>query len=213
MPRGPIVLFDARILKLGCTKYRCDGSHKDGTMNRQIDYSMGTDSKTSLPDQGEIEEAVKILKSKNFARVVNFSDIVNRYVDIVFKDSFDWFKAIALIVIVYVGKGSMMTTTLSKHLLRPKQGITKLTDMLEKEGLIIRERPKEDRRTINLRVTSLGLSYVRTCLSSIDIADAMLRSCLNRSEMDTFFALMRKVRRETVREVRNKMTKVRKANT
>ena len=163
--------------------------------------------KTKLPGSDEIEEAVRKLSSRHFSRLINFCDIINRYIDIVFKDRVDWLKATALIVIVYIGKGSIQPNELARNLLRSYQSITKLTNALEKDGSIIRERFDEDRRAINLRITSLGLSYVMECLKDIDIADEMLRSFLDESEMETFFALTRKVRRGAIIAVGNKIGK------
>jgi DNA-binding MarR family transcriptional regulator len=83
---------------------------------------------------------------------------------------------------------------------RPKQ--TKLIDALEKDSCVTREPIAGDRSAIN-RVTPAGLSYIVECLKDIRIANEVLRSCLDQSEIETFFTLTRKVRRRLIQEVGN----------
>ncbi|HVN98364.1 MAG TPA: MarR family transcriptional regulator [Syntrophorhabdaceae bacterium] len=169
-------------------------------------------TKFKLPGSNDIEEMVKSISIRPFPRLINFCDIINRYIDIVFKDRIDWLKTMALIVMFNLGNGSMPPRDLARNLLRSNQSITKLTDALEKDGSIVRERSSEDRRAIHLRVTTKGLAYLQERLKDIDLADQMLRSCLDENEIQSFFVMTRKVRRGAIKEVGNKKGKSTKPN-
>jgi len=162
--------------------------------------------KKKLPEPNEIDDISKKLMSKYFPRLVIFADIINRYVDIVFKDRIDWLKTGALLILTNIGKGSMTPTELARNLLRSNQNMTKLIDRLEKEGLVSRYRLEKDRRIITVKVTSAGLSYLVQHLRYIDEVDEKVISCLNKRDKETLANSIRKLRRTFIQKINDQKT-------
>ena len=163
---------------------------------------------TRLPSPEELKQAKEALISRKFMKLITFSDIINRYVATVFHHDYNWLKASALTVIVHTGGGSMQPSELAANLLRSNQGITKLVDSMVEDGSLIREAIDGDRRRINLRVTSEGLSYLLDHLKQ-DVAetDNMLSKYMTEEEIETLLALTKKVRRACIAEIGRKTGK------
>lgn len=166
-----------------------------------------------LPSADELKHAREVLDSRKFLKLISFSDIINRYVANVFHHDYNWLKASALTIIVHIGGGAMQPSELATNLLRSNQGITKLVDAMVEDGSIVRESIEGDRRRINLRVTSAGLSYLLDHLKE-DIAetDNMLSKYMTEEEIETLLALMRKVRRACIAEIEKKTGKTNDRN-
>jgi DNA-binding MarR family transcriptional regulator len=90
--------------------------------------------------------------------------------------------------------GRLATLALAARLVSRAPDITRLLDKLESRGLIERERPAEDRRTVHVGITKAGLDLLR------DI-DAPLRECharqlghLKPADLRTLVTLLRAAR-------------------
>src|SRR5579871_2038796 len=65
------------------------------------------------------------------------------------------------------------TLTIASRLISRAPDITRLLDRLEDRGLIVRDRPSENRRLVRIGITEAGLGVLRTL-------DAEVRSCHQR---------------------------------
>lgn len=89
---------------------------------------------------------------------------------------------------------SLQTLALAGRLISRAPDITRLLDRLEERGLIQRERPMEDRRMVQVRITPAGIALLQ------EMADA-LREChrqqlghLSTEEQHMLITLLRKAR-------------------
>lgn len=76
---------------------------------------------------------------------------------------------------------------------------TRLVDRLEERGWVGRESPRENRRTINVRITLDGRrAYVRNNRSFAAVVDDALHARLTDGDMDTLIVLLGRLLRATV---------------
>ena len=153
----------------------------------------GTKVNKTVAKAETIDKSIGILKGMHFPRLIVLSDVIDRYVDVVFKDEVNWLRMRALIILTMMGKGSMTPSELARNLLRPNQNITKLLDGLERDGLILKRRGAKDRRVITVRITHAGVSYIERSLKKIDLAENELHSCLNKAELGVIESIARKI--------------------
>ena len=145
-----------------------------------------------LRHPNKIEKVAREIRAREFPRLLNFTDIVNRYVAINVKDKADWLRNSALSFLIIKG-GALTPTELARLMLRSKHYMTKLIDSFEKGGLVIRERAKKDRRTIQVKITPSGLEYIMKTLIANDWMEEEVMSCLDSSEIETLRTLLKKL--------------------
>lgn len=145
----------------------------------------------------EIEEITSLIESRLFPRLIIFSDIINRYVDIVLKDHVNWLWVDALIILS-TRNGVLTIGQLAHILLRSNHAITKLVDSLEEKGLVKRRRMGKDRRTIHIQLTSGGIRYMLQIINKIDTAEKALLSCMERDEDQTLVKTIDKISEKLV---------------
>lgn len=87
------------------------------------------------------------------------------------------------------------TLKLASRLISRAPDITRLLDRLEARGLVVRKRPSENRRTVQVAITAAGLELLRQI-------DAAVRECHERqlghmrpTELKTLIELLRSARR------------------
>jgi DNA-binding MarR family transcriptional regulator len=146
-----------------------------------------------FPEVAAVEKVADQIRSVLFTRLIVFSDVINRYVDIELKDSANWVWIYALIVLTTRGNGTMTLGTLARYMLRSNHAITKLADSLEKEGLVKRHRANKDRRTINVKITEKGLDYILKTLSNIKPTEKNVRAGLEGDEDKQLAHVMLKI--------------------
>lgn len=146
-----------------------------------------------FPEAAAIEKVADSIRGVLFTRLIVFSDVINRYVDIDLKDRANWVWIYALIVLTTRGHGTMTLGQLAQYMLRSNHAITKLADSLEKEGLVKRHRANKDRRTINIKITDKGLEYITKTLSNIKAIEKELRGVLDKNEDKELAATMLKI--------------------
>jgi DNA-binding MarR family transcriptional regulator len=113
------------------------------------------------PASDEIEEVAAQVRTVNFWLLVKFADTIKRYCEITMKkDDISPLHAMAMFHLVCAG-GSSTPTHLSEMMFRSKHSVTKIVDNLEKEGFIVRDFSSKDRRVTHIKVTSVGLEYLR----------------------------------------------------
>jgi DNA-binding MarR family transcriptional regulator len=145
---------------------------------------------SKIPSKKDYEAAHDLLNTNKFAFLIHLADVLNRYIDIRFKDQIDWLKINALMIITRKG-GVVNLSQLSGSMIRPKWTITKLVDTMESEGLLIRVRLKKDRRSILVKTTKQGLSSLEEFLILCDQAEKEILDSIEEKDLDTFKIISR----------------------
>jgi len=138
--------------------------------------------------------------SMHLARLIAFSDVINRYVHLRLKGDASWLRVNAILFIITRG-GKLTPTQLAKLLLRSRNSVSKLLEGLEKDGLVRRYHPKNNRRTVYAEVTAEGLSFTMTRLKAITSLEEEIRSCLDEGELKTLVDLTRKLRLALIEKI------------
>jgi DNA-binding MarR family transcriptional regulator len=154
----------------------------------------------STPSPDEIEKVNSRIRSLQMPRIIAFSDVVNRYTQIILKNKVSWLRASALIFLITRG-GSLTPSQLARIMLRSNYSITKLIDGLEKDGLVKRSPDGRDRRSINIEVTSEGLNYVTSSLGKTVTAERELNSWLEKEELERLAPTIRKLRDKLIEKI------------
>jgi DNA-binding MarR family transcriptional regulator len=153
-----------------------------------------------MPSPQEIEKVNKKIRRTQFTRLIAFADVVNRYTDIILKHKYSWLHSAALIFTITRG-GSLTPTQLARIMLRSNYSVTKIVDGLEKDGLVIRTHNGQDRRSIDVQVTSKGLDYIVSLLEYSKVAEDELKSCLDEQELENLANTVRILRDRLIEKV------------
>ncbi len=94
--------------------------------------------------------------------------------------------------------GKMTPTQLAKKMLRSKDGITKIVDTLEREGLVTRGYTKKDRRLTYIKLTPAGLEFMIQKLNKGNMRGQQVMSCLSVSERKTLVDIIEKMREKMI---------------
>ena len=89
--------------------------------------------------------------------------------------------------------GPLYQTEIGKKLLRTSGNITMVIDNLEKRGYVKRERKKEDRRFMMVRLTAEGFERISKLFPNHAAVIAREMSVLSESEQDTLAQLCKKL--------------------
>lgn len=123
----------------------------------------------------EIQKIDRQIAAMNFPRFVVFTDVVNRYTNIVLRNKISWLRTSAMLFMITRG-GNLTPSQLASIMLRSNYSVTKLIDGLEKDGLVRRRRNGRDRRTVNVEVTPAGLEFVMASLNNATVAEDEVKS-------------------------------------
>ncbi len=162
------------------------------------------DDRHPMPDEKEIEETLTELKARTYARVINFSDMTNRYFEIILRNKVNWLRLSALNFIIARG-GSLTASQLARRMLRSNHSMTRLIDSLEADGLVVRERDDADRRAVYVKVTKAGVRYVKQILQDFDFIDDEIFSCLDQQEKENLKIIIIKLRARLMEKTRKIM--------
>lgn len=88
----------------------------------------------------------------------------------------------------------LCTMEIGDRLVQRTPGITRLLDRLEKKGLIIRTRGKEDRREVYCHLTVPGLRVVERLDDPIDYSDVEVLSGFSDNELTDLLAMLGRIR-------------------
>jgi len=147
-----------------------------------------------------IEAIRQEIMAMHLSRLVAFSDVINRYLKIRTKGDISWLRVNAILFIITRG-GKLTPSQLADLMLRSRNSVTKLLEGLEKDGLIRRYHPKNNRRTVYAEATSEGLSFIMTKLKVVTALEEEIRSCLDDGELKTLVNLTRKLRLELIEKI------------
>lgn len=104
-----------------------------------------------LPKISEIEKAKNKLRSLAISRMLLFSDMLKRFVDVELGTEHNWLEFHAIGFIVYWGNGVLTPGELAKLMMRSRHGITVIIDRCEKAGYVKRYYANTDRKPFRLR--------------------------------------------------------------
>jgi len=147
-----------------------------------------------------IEAIRQEILAMHLSRIIAFSDVINRYLKIRTKGDISWLRVNAILFIITRG-GKLTPSQLADLLLRSRNSVTKLLEGLEKDGLIRRYHPKNNRRTVYAEATSEGLSFIMTKLKVVTLLEEEIRSCLDDDELNTLVDLTRKLRLALIEKI------------
>lgn len=155
-----------------------------------------------LPRTDEIENTAKLIRSREFLYLTSFADMINRYVEIRFKDKFGFNRLrFATLSSLVTRGGSLTLTKLAQLMFRSKHSITNLIDRLEEDGFVVRERVNKDRRTILATITSAGLEFLaRTINGHVEDEEEIL-TCLDKNEFEMLTSSIRKLRETLIKKL------------
>ena len=148
----------------------------------------------------DIESIRQEILAMHLSRIIAFSDVINRYLKIRTKGDISWLRVNAILFIITRG-GKLTPSQLADLMLRSRNSVTKLLEGLEKDGLVRRYHPKNNRRTVYAEATSDGLSFTMTKLKAITSLEEEIRSCLDEGELKTLVDLTRKLRLKLIEKI------------
>jgi DNA-binding MarR family transcriptional regulator len=140
----------------------------------------------------ETKEIIQYINSFALLRLVIFADVIGRFSEIELKDNINWLKTFALIILTTLG--SQTLTQLAKLMLRSNHSMTRLIDNLVKEGYVKRYHPKNDRRSLEVKITPDGLQYLTKTLQEIEKAENEIRAFLDPRDMEKLISLTKTLR-------------------
>lgn len=142
-----------------------------------------------LPSRSEIDKIAKDIRNTEFMRLMIFSDLVARYVQIKLKDDVNWLQTIVLIYLISRG-GVVVPSHLARLTLRSNYSMTRLVDEMVKEGLVVRTRGQKDRRTMQIKVTKEGLALITKTINYVMMAQDSVMSCLTEDNIEVLINLI-----------------------
>jgi MarR family 2-MHQ and catechol resistance regulon transcriptional repressor len=90
-------------------------------------------------------------------------------------------------------------TELAKLMLRSKHSITNIIDGLENEGYIVRDRDDQDRRVVNIKITSDGLRHMQEKVYNENPVIKNMMSCLTEKETEQLLDYIKRLRKELIK--------------
>ena len=91
--------------------------------------------------------------------------------------------------------GTLPTLTLANRLVSRAPDITRLLDKLEQRGLIVRDRPADNRRVVRVGITAAGLALLRDIAQPLRDCHAHQLGHLPAADLKKLNALLRAARR------------------
>src|SRR5205814_6213666 len=82
---------------------------------------------------------------------------------------------------------------IADRMVEPSPDITRRIDSLEKEGLVVRERSKEDRRVVITRITPKGMALLDKATPILQEAQRCILDRLNKKESEELTRLCEKL--------------------
>jgi DNA-binding MarR family transcriptional regulator len=89
---------------------------------------------------------------------------------------------------------AIRTLDLAARLVSRAPDITRLLDKLEQRGLIVRDRPADNRRVVYVRITTAGIALLNEVREDVRDCHARQLSHLSQKDLKTLVALLRAAR-------------------
>jgi DNA-binding MarR family transcriptional regulator len=157
--------------------------------------------KNATPE--EIELLGNAICKSHLFRIAGFADVIDRFIDIQLKGKVNWLKTFALILLIVNG-GILTPSELGRNMLRSPDNITKLVDMLVQDGLVKRYRQGKDRRSVQIKVTPSGLSFMTKTLTDVEREGKLVESSMNPVELEKLETLAETLTQQLTERIRNR---------
>ena len=157
-------------------------------------------------DQDHWKQTIEsLVAEKNYRRslytqtiVTSYSstaDVIDTYLDIYFSQYAPLNRTgFHMLQVLISAGGSMIQTELSTRVFRSKYTITKMVDMLEKNGWVERQPVPADRRAKDVVITTKGLALIRNSMNRMLKMSQLAVSCLDETERKQLRSINRKLR-------------------
>ena len=93
------------------------------------------------------------------------------------------------------GETGLPTLEIAQRMIERTPGITRLLDRLEDKGLVSRERSKDDRRLVLVRITKVGRDLIARLDGPFDALDEKVLSEFDQAELRTLVRLLERLHR------------------
>jgi DNA-binding MarR family transcriptional regulator len=157
--------------------------------------------KKATPD--EIELLGNAIRKSYLLRMAGFADVINRFIDIQFKDKVNWLKTFALTILITSG-GELTPSELGRRMLRSTDNTTKLVDTLVQGGLVKRYRRGKDRRNVQITVTIAGLSFMKEILMDIESEGKLVEASMDSVQLEQLDKLAFTLIHRLVEKIQNR---------
>ena len=148
-----------------------------------------------LPKEKDLKKLSERLRHRPFLYLSSFGDMLGRFQESILKVPL---RFTALSLLVRRG-GSLTPTELAKLMLRSKHSITNIIDGLENEGYIVRARDDQDRRVVNIKITSEGLKHMQEKVYNENPVITNMMSCLSEKETEQLLDYIKRLRKELIK--------------
>jgi DNA-binding MarR family transcriptional regulator len=92
------------------------------------------------------------------------------------------------------GAEPLQMSDIAEQIIGSPSGITRMADRLERDGLIVRETPPDNRRVVHARLTARGLAVVdRSRRAFVEALQEVFSAHLNESDVAALRRLMRRL--------------------
>jgi len=149
--------------------------------------------KKSAGHSDNLEAVKQEIFGMRLNRIMVFSDMINRYLQMKFKGESTWLRVHAVLFIITRG-GKLTPSQLADIMLRSRNSVTKLIEGLEKDGYVKRTHSTQDRRTVYIEVTPSGLNFTLKHLRKLASLEKEIALCLEEEELNDLTDLTRKLR-------------------
>jgi DNA-binding MarR family transcriptional regulator len=143
-----------------------------------------------ITEKKQYKKAHDMINVRKFPVLIHLADVLNRYIDIRFKNQIDWLKINALMIIAIKG-GIVNLSQLSGSMIRPRWTITKLVDDMETDGWVKRVNSPKDRRSTLIKATQSGLEAMGKFLLFCDQAEKEILDTLEKEDVDDLVIISR----------------------
>lgn len=148
-----------------------------------------------FPKDSDLKVLAERLRHRPFLYLSSLGDMLGRFQESILKVPL---RFTALSLLIRRG-GSLTPTELAKLMLRSKHSITNIIDGLENEGYIVRDRDNQDRRVVNIKITTDGLRHMQEKVYNENPIITNMMSCLNEKETEQLLDYIKRLRKELIK--------------
>jgi len=157
-----------------------------------------------LPQLKEIKTFADEIEAMQLPRILTFADMIIRNTDKVLRSNSSRLNVHVLAFLITTEKGrerGLNHSELANLLIRSNHGVTRIVDVLEKDGYVKRCRDPNDRRTVYVKITSAGIEFMKNYIAEVATLERGILSCLSANETRSLRRLIRKIR-QNLQELR-----------
>lgn len=142
----------------------------------------------------DIRDMQEIVKFDSLLLLLYSAEVVSGFLESRLKEFGHDQTRLNILYLLVASEGTLTPTDISERVYRSKHAITRAIDILEKDGLVSRERSPTDRRSINVTISEKGIDLVRRSLPKVQQASAIATSCLTTQQVEELKSTTRKLR-------------------